>query len=245
MMEETAVYHDFSLEGEVLFIDKPLHWTSFDVIKKVRALFNVRKVGHAGTLDPNATGLLIVCTGRKTKSIEQFVGLEKGYTGTCKIGERTPSFDTETEAHEWKDTSAVTEELIRNTAVRFIGKQLQQPPMYSAAKYGGKPLYKYARLGQTVERDDREIEVSRFDILGVQGQYINFSIVCSKGTYIRSLIDEFGLLLGCGATLTALRRIRIGEHTVAKAMTMEQLIDWRNSISMLEESCDASGPAHT
>jgi tRNA pseudouridine55 synthase len=237
MSEENVMVHDFSVEGEVLFLDKPLHWTSFDVIKKVRVLFDVRKVGHAGTLDPHATGLLIVCTGKKTKCIEQFVGLEKEYTGTCKIGERTPSFDTETNAHEWKDCSAITEEQIRETAKIFIGKQLQVPPMYSAVKYGGKPLYKYARSGRTVERVEREIEISGFDILHIREQYIDFRIVCSKGTYIRSLIDEFGLRLGCGATLTALRRTRIGEHSISQAMTIEQLTEWRNSIVLKNQSC--------
>ena len=236
MSEENVMVHDFSVEGEVLFLDKPLHWTSFDVIKKVRVLFDVRKVGHAGTLDPHATGLLIVCTGKKTKCIEQFVGLEKEYTGTCKIGERTPSFDTETNAHEWKDCSAITEEQIRETAKIFIGKQLQVPPMYSAVKYGGKPLYKYARRGRIVERVEREVDISCFNILYIRHPYIDFCIVCSKGTYIRSLIDEFGLRLGCGATLTALRRTRIGEHSISQAMTIEQLTEWRNSIVIKNQS---------
>ena len=155
MSEEDIQNHDFTGEGEVLFIDKPLDWTSFDVVKKVRILFDVQKVGHAGTLDPKATGLLIVCTGKKTKSIEQFVGLEKEYIGTCEIGVRTPSFDTETAVHEWKDSSAVTEKQIKEVAQSFFGKQLQIPPMYSAVKYGGKPLYQYARAGRTVERVER------------------------------------------------------------------------------------------
>ena len=237
MSEENLSYHDFSIEGEVILIDKPLNWTSFDVVKKVRVLFDVRKVGHAGTLDPNATGLLIVCTGKKTKSIEQFVGLEKEYTGTCEIGVRTPSFDTETAAHEWRDTSAVTEQKMREVAKDFIGKRQQLPPMYSAVKYGGKPLYKYARAGRTVERMEREIHVLCFEIIQVCNQCVDFLIVCSKGTYIRSLIDEFGLRLGCGATLTALRRTRIGDHRVDQALTIEQLIDWRNSISLINQSC--------
>ncbi len=230
MSEEKLLQHDFSVEGVVLFIDKPLDWTSFDVVKKVRVLFDVRKVGHAGTLDPNATGLLIVCTGKKTKTIEQFVGLEKEYTGTCKLGVRTPSFDTETEPHEWRDSSTITERKIKEIAQSYIGKQLQLPPMYSAVKYGGKPLYKYARAGKAVERVEREINILSFDIVDIRDLYIDFCIVCSKGTYIRSLIDEFGLRLGCGATLTALRRTRIGDHRITNAMTIEQLIDWRNSI---------------
>jgi tRNA pseudouridine55 synthase len=232
MSEGNVLYHDFSVEGEVLLLDKPLNWTSFDVVKKVRVLFNVRKVGHAGTLDPNATGLLIVCTGKKTKSIEQFVGFEKEYTGTCELGVRTPSFDTETATHEWRDCSAVTKEQINEAAHGFIGKQLQKPPMYSAVKYGGKPLYKYARAGKTVERVEREINVLSFNIVNIRDMYVDFRIVCSKGTYIRSLIDEYGLQLGCGATLTALRRTRIGDHSVDKSMTIEQLIAWRNSISL-------------
>jgi tRNA pseudouridine55 synthase len=237
MSEENILYHDFSLEGEVLFLDKPLNWTSFDVVKKVRVLFDVRKVGHAGTLDPNATGLLIVCTGKKTKSIEQFVGLEKEYTGTCEMGVRTPSFDTETAAHERKDYSEVTELQIKEAAQSYIGTQFQLPPMYSAVKYGGKPLYKYARAGRTVERVEREINISCFEIMNIHDQYVDFCIVCSKGTYIRSLIDEFGLRLGCGATLTALRRTRIGEHSISQAMTIEQLTEWRNSIVIKNQSC--------
>jgi len=196
MSEEKFVLDTLSTEGMVLFIDKPLNWTSFDVVKKVRMLFDVRKVGHAGTLDPKATGLLIVCAGKKTKSIEQFVGLEKEYTGTCKIGERTPSFDTETAPHEWKDFSSVTEQQINEVAEHYIGKQFQLPPMYSAVKYGGRPLYKYARAGRIVERVEREIDIVRFDIMSFRDQYVDFCIVCSKGTYIRSLIDEFGLQLG-------------------------------------------------
>jgi len=221
--------YDYSGEGVVLFIDKSLDWTSFDVVKKVRALFDVRKVGHAGTLDPQATGLMIVCTGRKTKSIEQFVGLEKEYTGSCEIGVRTPSFDMETAVIELKDSTSVTEQQIEDVAKSFLGKQLQIPPMYSAIKYGGKPLYQYARSGKTVDRTEREIDVIKFEILKIHAPYVDFCIVCSKGTYIRSLVDEMGIRLGCGAALTALRRTRIGEYTVAKAKTIEQLIEWRNA----------------
>jgi tRNA pseudouridine55 synthase len=230
MSEDNSLSHDFSIEGEVLFLDKPLNWTSFDVVKKVRVLFDVRKVGHAGTLDPNATGLLIVCTGKKTKSIEEFVGLEKEYTGTCELGVRTPSFDTETAAYERRDSSAVSGQQIKEAAQSYIGIQMQLPPMYSAVKYGGKPLYKYARAGRMVDRVEREINISCFKIITIRDQYVDFSIVCSKGTYIRSLIDDFGLRLGCGATLTGLRRTRIGQYSVSDAQTIEQLIDWRNSI---------------
>jgi tRNA pseudouridine 55 synthase len=229
MSESYVQSYDYSGEGVVLFIDKSLAWTSFDVVKKVRALFDVRKVGHAGTLDPQATGLMIVCTGNKTKSIEQFVRLEKEYTGSCEMGVRTPSFDMETAVSELKDSSSVTEQQIEDVAKSFFGKQLQMPPMYSAVKYGGKPLYQYARSGKTVERTEREIDVMKFEILKVHAPYVDFCIVCSKGTYIRSLVDEMGIRLGCGAALTVLRRTRIGEYTVAKAKTIEQLIEWRNT----------------
>jgi len=235
MSESYVQSYDYSGEGVVLFIDKSLDWTSFDVVKKVRALFDVRKVGHAGTLDPQATGLMIVCTGKKTKSIEQFVRLEKEYTGSCEMGVRTPSFDMETEVTELKDSSSVTEQQIEDVAKSFFGKQLQMPPMYSAVKYGGKPLYQYARSGKTVERTEREIDVLKFEILKVHAPYVDFCIVCSKGTYIRSLVDEMGIRLGCGAALTALRRTRIGEYTVAKARTIEQLIKWRNTYFKQEQ----------
>ena len=228
MNESYDQSNDYSGAGVVLFIDKSLDWTSFDVVKKVRALFDVRKVGHAGTLDPQATGLMIVCTGKKTKSIEQFVGLEKEYTGSCELGVRTPSFDMETAVSELKDSSSITKRQIEDVAKSFFGKQLQMPPMYSAVKYGGKPLYQYARSGTTVERTEREIDVIKFEILKIHAPYVDFCIVCSKGTYIRSLVDEMGIRLGCGATLTALRRTRIGEYTVAKAKSIEQLIEWRN-----------------
>ena len=241
MSGEQYVPDDMRTEGRVLLIDKPLDWTSFDVVKKVRILFDIRKVGHAGTLDPKATGLLIICTGKKTKSIDQFVGLEKEYHGTCKIGERTPSFDTETAPHEWNDCSTVTELQIKETAQQYIGKQFQLPPMYSAVKYAGRPLYTYARAGRTVERIEREIDIVRFDILKVSGQYVDFCIVCSKGTYIRSVIDEFGLRLGCGATLTTLRRTRIGEYSVAQAMTIEHMVEWRNSMLVHNQSCYGIG----
>jgi tRNA pseudouridine55 synthase len=241
-MNELLVHNnDFSGEGVVLFIDKSLDWTSFDVVKKVRVLFDVRKVGHAGTLDPQATGLMIVCTGNKTKSIEQFVGLEKEYTGSCELGVRTPSFDMETEVSEIKDSSEVTKQQIELVAKSLLGRQLQLPPMYSAVKYGGKPLYQYARSGKTVERIEREIDVTKFEILKVNAPYIEFCITCSKGTYIRSLVDEMGIRLGCGATLTALRRIRIGEFTIGKAKTIEQLIQWRNTYIIPELSEHEAG----
>jgi tRNA pseudouridine55 synthase len=244
MNGETLSVHDFRGEGEILFIDKPLDWTSFDVVKKMRSLFDVRKVGHAGTLDPKATGLLIVCTGKKTKGIDQFVGMEKEYTGVCELGVRTPSFDSETSVSELKDSSGVTAQQIQEAAESLLGKQMQTPPMYSAVKYGGIPLYRYARAGKTVERVEREIDVVQFNVLAVHHPFIEFSIICTKGTYIRSLIEEFGLRLGCGATVTALRRTRIGAYSVTDALTMDKLIKWRETIVLKDQVLDEMPPSH-
>jgi tRNA pseudouridine55 synthase len=244
MIESNNHMVDSSSEGEILFIDKSLDWTSFDVVKKIRALYDIRKVGHAGTLDPKATGLLIVCTGKKTKQISQFVGMEKEYIGSFQIGVRTPSFDLETEVYESKDCSGVTQQKLVDTAKYFIGRQLQLPPMFSAVKYGGKPLYRYARSGMTVERTEREIDVLKFEISDFQEPLVDFCIVCSKGTYIRSLIDEFGLRLGCGATLTSLRRTKIGEYAVADAKTIAQLMESRERNFKQDQSVHAIGSTH-
>jgi tRNA pseudouridine55 synthase len=217
--------------GELLLIDKPIDWTSFDVVKKVKRLFRVRKVGHSGTLDPKATGLLIICTGRKTKEIPEFIELEKEYSGTFEIGKRTPSFDSETDVSETRDTSCICENDILKAAKSLSGKQLQIPPMYSAVKYGGKPLYKYARNGVTVERAEREVDIKKFEIKRIYGTMVDFCVVCSKGTYIRSLIEDLGIRLGCGATLVSLRRIRIGSFHIDRAVTIDELIKLRNSNS--------------
>ena len=210
-------------EGSVLFIDKPLDWTSFDVVKKVRSATHERKVGHAGTLDPKATGLLIVCVGRMTKSIDRFVGLEKEYCGSFELGLRTPSFDSETEVSERHDWSGITADRIAALAKEFTGAQLQVPPMYSALKYGGKPLYEFARAGKVVERAEREIIITEFSVDALQLPFVDFRVVCSKGTYIRSLVDEFGQRLGCGAVLRSLRRTRIGQYNVRDAWTIEKM----------------------
>lgn len=216
-------------DGEVLFIDKPLDWTSFDVVKRIRWTFNIAKVGHAGTLDPKATGLLIVCTGKQTKNIDQFVGLEKEYIGTLELGVRTPSYDSETAVIERRPFLDVTLEKIQQTADEFRGKQLQTPPMYSAVKHRGKPLYKFARKGKSVEREPKEIEIKEFEITNFHVPKVDVRIVCSKGTYIRSLVDELGLRLGCGATLRSLRRTRIGPYHVSQALTIDQLENLRST----------------
>ena len=233
--------YDFDGEGEMLLIDKPLDWTSFQVVKEVRNLFGIRKVGHAGTLDPRATGLLILCTGKQTKSFDQMSAMEKEYTGTFELGIRTPSFDLETGVTERAECSTVTSEQIRHVAMGFVGAQLQTPPMYSAVKYHGKPLYKYARKGRTVERAPKEIDISELDIVSFDTPVVRFRVVCSKGTYIRSLIHDIGERLGCGATLTSLRRTRIGEHRIEHAMTIEELEALRDELRdrkhALDENC--------
>ena len=214
---------DFNGQGEVLMVDKPLEWTSFDVVNKIRSMFHITKAGHAGTLDPKATGLLIICTGRLTKSIEGFVGLDKQYEGTFQLGIRTPSFDSETEITERKDISDITPARICEVMESFVGKQTQVPPMYSAAKFGGKPLYKYARRGKTVHREPKDIEIRVFVPERMLVPVIEFRAVCSKGTYIRSLVDDLGQKLGCGASLLSLRRTRVGNYRIEDASTIEQL----------------------
>jgi tRNA pseudouridine55 synthase len=222
-------------EGELLLIDKPLGWTSFDVIHRLRCSFDIEKAGHAGTLDPMATGLLIVCTGKQTKSIEQFTNLDKEYTGSFQLGIRTPSFDMETAVSEHAEFSGIRLEDLRSAVKSFVGRQMQTPPMYSAVKLKGKPLYQYARKGKTLERKAREIDVREFTVLSFAPPNVEFRVVCSKGTYIRSLVDGVGTSLGCGATLTSLRRTRVGSFRVENALTIEQLEDSRDSKPVLLE----------
>ena len=216
---------DFNGRGEMLMVDKPLDWTSLDVVKKMRSLFHIKTAGHAGTLDPKASGLLIICTGSSTKTIDNFVGLDKNYEGTLQLGIRTPSFDSETEVTEKKDFSNITPERICEAMAGFVGKQTQIPPMYSAAKYGGKPLYRYARSGKTVTRTPKDIEIKTFTADRIQSPMVEFRVICSKGTYIRSLVDDLGQKLGCGACLMSLRRTRVGEYRVEDAATIGELTD--------------------
>ncbi len=223
---------DFRETGEVLLVDKPVDWTSFDVVKKIRVLFDVHRVGHAGTLDPKATGLLIVCTGRMTKSILTFQETEKEYTGTFELGVMTPSFDSETEVTERRDYSHVTVEQLERSTKHFVGRTLQTPPMFSATKFDGRPLYAYARKGEVVERAAREISITDFALTGVRLPFVDFRVVCSKGTYIRALIADVGNELGCGCTLRSLRRTRIGTFKVEDAMTIEDLKRLRQSLDL-------------
>ncbi len=210
--------------GQTLLFDKPLNWTSFQLVNKVRWLIRKSchikkiKVGHAGTLDPLATGLLIICTGKFTKTIPELQGQIKEYTGTFTIGATTPSFDLETEIDEKFPTGHITEELLQDTAKKFIGEIDQTPPVFSALKKDGKRLYEYAREGKEVEVKSRKVEISEFEIGPKEFPKVYFRVVCSKGTYIRSLAHEFGQALKSGAHLSELRRTGIGNYSVKEAM---------------------------
>ncbi len=211
--------------GQVILIDKPLEWTSFQVVNKlrwvIRKTFKIKKikVGHAGTLDPLATGLLVICTGKMTKQINTFQGQEKEYTGTFVLGSTTPSFDLETEIDATFPTEHITENLIHETTKQFIGDIEQFPPVFSAIKKDGKRLYEFAREGKEVEIKSRTVTITEFEITHISDNNVNFRVVCSKGTYIRSLAHDFGKALQSGAHLSALRRTRIGDFTVDKATT--------------------------
>ncbi len=206
-------------EGSVLLLDKPLGWTSFDVVKKLRWAVADKKAGHAGTLDPLASGLLIICTGKKTKEISQFQEMEKEYTGTFLLGKTTPSYDAETEVTEEKDTSYIKPEMVEEVCKGFLGHQEQIPPAYSAAMVNGKRAYSLSRKGKEVILEPRSIIIYEFDTDCSTLPFIQFRVVCSKGTYIRSLVHDIGQKLGCGAYLTELRRTRIGKYKVEDAKT--------------------------
>ncbi len=212
-----------TLDRVVILIDKPKGWSSFDVIRKLRPVLNVRKIGHAGTLDPMATGLLICLVGRATKLMESFMGLPKVYEGTLRLGEVTPSYDAETEIVErpsWENVSAENMEAARRA---FTGVIEQTPPMYSAVKVKGERLYMKARRGEDVPRPPRSVVINRFEWIGHNGQDWSFRVHCSKGTYIRSLANDVGRFVGSGAHLVALRRTAIGPYKVENAWTLEAL----------------------
>lgn len=217
--------------GQVLLIDKPLHWTSFQAVNKlrwsIRQAYNIKKikVGHAGTLDPLASGLLVICTGKMTKQINTFQGQEKEYTGTFVIGSTTPSFDLETEVDKTFPTNHISDAFIHETTKQFTGKIEQFPPVFSAIKKDGKRLYEFARAGEEVEIKSRHVEISEFEITEINGLELKFRVVCSKGTYIRSLAHDFGKALNSGAHLSELRRTRIGDFKVDDALTPEAFIE--------------------
>ncbi len=209
--------------GEIILVNKPLDWTSFDVVARIRSFYGIKKIGHAGTLDPKATGLLILCTGKMTKQISEFQDFEKEYIGIMEIGAVTKSFDSETEVIDKKEFSHVTPEVIRDTFRTFLGVQQQLPPMYSAIKKDGKRLYKYARKGREIQRETREVIIKEFDMTSFHPPEVGFRVVCSKGTYIRALADDAGQKLGCGAYLKTLVRTKIGSYLLTDAMSMEEI----------------------
>ncbi|MBI9034662.1 MAG: tRNA pseudouridine(55) synthase TruB [Bacteroidales bacterium] len=220
--------YDFKA-GELLLLDKPLEWTSFDVVNSIRV--NIKrqlgikklKVGHAGTLDPLATGMLIICTGKMTKQIDLIQAEEKEYTGTFKIGATTPSFDLESEEDNSFPTDHITEELLFESIKPFIGKIEQTPPIFSAIKIDGKRAYEYARENKDVVIKSKQVEIKEFELTRIELPEVDFRVVCSKGTYIRSLARDFGETLKSGAYLTALRRTRIGSHKIEQAISIEKM----------------------
>jgi len=210
-------------EGTVLLLDKPLTWTSFDVVRKVKNTLRPRKIGHAGTLDPLATGLLILCTGKKTKEIDQIQAQEKEYEGTFRLGQTTPSFDLETPVDAEQPYAHLTEAAIQAAVATFLGKIEQIPPVFSAVKVDGKRAYELARKGEQAEIKPKTVEIKVFELTRVALPDIDFRVVCSKGTYIRSLARDLGVALGCGAHLTRLVRTRIGEYRLADAWTVAEI----------------------
>jgi tRNA pseudouridine55 synthase len=214
----------------LLLVDKPKGWTSFDVVNKIRGTirhaFNISKikVGHAGTLDPMATGLLIICTGKWTTKLSEFQGLDKEYTGTMTLGATTASFDKETPEENLREYDHLSSLAIRDAAKTFIGEIDQIPPIYSAIKVEGRPLYKSARKGEVVEIASRRVVIHQFDIESFDLPDVHFNVTCSKGTYIRSLAHDMGQVLECGAYLSALRRTKIGEYDIDDAWKLEELV---------------------
>ncbi|HMO60558.1 MAG TPA: tRNA pseudouridine(55) synthase TruB [Ferruginibacter sp.] len=211
-------------EGKVLLIDKPLHWTSFDVVRKLRNALQIKKIGHAGTLDPLATGLLIVCTGKFTKKINEYMAREKVYTGHITLGATTPTYDLESTPEHFKPFDAITPQQIKEAAQQFIGSIQQYPPVFSAIKKDGVALYELARRGEAVDLKPRSVSISSFEITGINLPELAFRVRCSTGTYIRSLAHDFGQALHCGAYLSSLRRTHIGDFDVKDASTVNDFI---------------------
>ena len=209
-------------QGKVLLINKPLHWTSFDAVKKIRHLVKTKKVGHAGTLDPLATGLLIICTGKFTKKINEYMAREKEYAGTITLGATTPTYDLESQPESFKSIENVLKEQIEAAAKKFTGEIMQVPPAHSAIKVEGKRVYELARKGKEVKLEPRKIFIKEFEIQKLDLPLVYFRVVCSTGTYIRSLANDFGEALGCGAYLSSLCRTRIGEFKIEDAFTIEE-----------------------
>jgi tRNA pseudouridine55 synthase len=217
------------IEGGFIFlIDKDLHWTSFDVIKKIRGTMREKKVGHAGTLDPLASGLMLVCSGKGTKLIENLMLTEKEYTGSFRLGATTPSYDLETEVDAEFPTDHILPALIYEVAKQFTGPIMQVPPIYSALKVDGKKLYDLARKGKTANIEARPVEIKEFEITRIDMPEVEFRVVVSKGTYIRSLVYDFGIACGSGAFLSSLRRTRVGDYRIEDALTIAQWLEFWN-----------------
>ena len=229
-MEDNPLSKIDFLEGTILLVNKPLRWTSFDVVNKIRYrlrnLYKIKniKVGHGGTLDPMATGLIIIATGKMTKQLQSFLDMQKAYTGTFFLGATTPSYDSETEPDEYFETDHITTEMIEAARQKFMGVQYQVPPMFSAIKVDGQPLYIKAREGQKLEIEPRKVEIFDFKLDRIDLPEIDFDVSCSKGTYIRSLAYDFGKALGSGAYLKSLVRTRSGEFLLKDAWELEDLI---------------------
>ena len=223
-MSEVPQAADVPDEGEMILIDKPLTWTSFDVVKKLKWACKFKKIGHAGTLDPLATGLLILCTGKKTKQIDTYQAQEKEYEGTLVLGKTTPSVDLETEFDQEFPVEHISQDALADAARQLTGVLQQFPPIYSAVRVDGERLYKKARRGESVEIKPREVTVKLFEVTTEDFPSIHFRIVCSKGTYIRSLVRDFGQILESGAYLSALRRTRIGDFSVSDSIPMDEFI---------------------
>ena len=226
-MKSSVYSKNVFLEGQVLLIDKPLGWSSFDVVKKIKHLIRKKyslkklKVGHAGTLDPLATGLLIVCTGKFTKKLNEIQSQEKTYTGTITLGGSTPSYDLETEINNNYETKHLSENLIYDVAKQFVGEIDQKPPIFSAIKQGGERLYKKARRGEKITIQSRKVFIKVFKIISIENLHVTFKITCSKGTYIRSIANDFGKKLNSGAYLSELRRTAIGNYALSKSVKIE------------------------
>ena len=226
-------------EGQLILIDKPLDWTSFDVVRKIRSQIRIKKVGHAGTLDPLATGLLIVCTGKFTKKINEYMGMEKEYTGSFTLGAVTPTYDLESEPREHKDLTQITIDQINEATKQFTGEIQQVPPIHSAIKQAGRPVYLMARKGLDVKLEPRKVTIKHFSIDRIELPKIYFRVVCTTGTYIRSLANDYGAALECGAYLSGLRRTRIGEYEVSNAMSIEDFVQQINNEQKSEGQSDS------
>lgn len=219
------------VSGEILLVNKPLHWTSFQAVNKIR--YHIRnqtgvkkiKVGHAGTLDPLADGLLIICTGKKTKEIDSYMGLEKVYSGIISLGATTPSYDLETQIDQRYDLNGITEDQIKKVAAQMIGEQDQMPPIFSAKRVDGNRAYDMARAGKEVELKTKRITISNFEITQINLPEVHFRITCSKGTYIRSIAFDFGRFLNNGGHLSALRREAIGQFSLESAKTVDEWVE--------------------